>query len=69
MKKILVFLLALMMMTGAAVAEESAVLRAGYANPDALTQKAVLTQGADGAWSARTIQADALLDWFWVDGN
>lgn len=69
MKKILVFLLALMMMTGAAVAEESAVLRAGYANPDALTQKAVLTQGADGAWSARTIQADALLDWFWDDGN
>lgn len=70
MKKMLVFLMALMMLlTGASVAEESAVMCAGFANPDALAQKTVFAQDADGAWSARTIQADALLDWFWEDGS
>lgn len=72
MKKIMMWLLTVMLLTGGfAAAENMHVPKAGgFTDPAALAlQHTVCIDAANGVWSARTYQADAALDWFWEDGS
>ena len=71
MKKLLALVLCLMMMISCAMAEETCLPGAGAADcPDVLLgQASVKVNEADGTWSARSYQTEAVLDWFFDRGD